>query len=165
MNTNLLMRIMNTKEIFIMPQGVPNNRRIVGRWVRGNFYFTEKFNKVPARYYRPEADTDTKTQNGTDIGNFNQSKTSQINNTHITDRDKEDGHTYQSILTRRGQPEFQKRLLEAYQGCCAITGCDTEAALEAAHTTPHSEEQSYELTVESFCGGIFIHYLICTYFQ
>ena len=52
----------------------------------------------------------------------------------------------QDILTSRGQKEFRCKLLEAYQGRCAITGCDTEPALEAAHIIPHSEKQSYDVT-------------------
>jgi len=38
-----------------------------------------------------------------------------------------------SIWLRRGQAKFRKKLLEAYGGCCAITGSDCEAVLEAAH--------------------------------
>ncbi len=49
-----------------------------------------------------------------------------------------------SILTRRGQPVFRKKLLAAYDGKCALTGCSAEPALEAAHIVPHAEEQSYE---------------------
>ncbi|AFZ13605.1 hypothetical protein Cri9333_2755 [Crinalium epipsammum PCC 9333] len=42
-----------------------------------------------------------------------------------------------AIVQRRGQPRFRKQLLEAYQGKCAVTGCDVEAALEAAHIIPY----------------------------
>ena len=45
-----------------------------------------------------------------------------------------------SIVRRRGQPKFRKRLLEAYNGRCAITDCDAEAALEAAHISPYRGE-------------------------
>ena len=41
------------------------------------------------------------------------------------------------IVQRRGQPLFRAELLQAYRGACAITGCDTEAALEAAHIVPY----------------------------
>ncbi|UEM19690.1 HNH endonuclease [Skermanella mucosa] len=34
---------------------------------------------------------------------------------------------------RPEQQEFRRRLLEAYGGRCAVTDCDVEAALEAAH--------------------------------
>lgn len=45
-----------------------------------------------------------------------------------------------SIVQRRGQTKFRKRLLEAYNGRCAITDCDAEAALEAAHISPYRGE-------------------------
>lgn len=40
------------------------------------------------------------------------------------------------IAIRRGQAVFRRQLLEAY-GCCAMTGCCVEAALEAAHIVPY----------------------------
>lgn len=42
-----------------------------------------------------------------------------------------------SIVRRRGQPTFRQRLLAAYKGRCAISGCDVEAVLEAAHIVPY----------------------------
>jgi len=41
-----------------------------------------------------------------------------------------------SILERRGQSDFRKKLLKLYGGECLVTGCKVEAALEAAHITP-----------------------------
>ncbi len=46
-----------------------------------------------------------------------------------------------SIAQRRGQPKFRKDLLEAYGYHCAITGCDAEEALEAAHIIPYCETE------------------------
>lgn len=40
-----------------------------------------------------------------------------------------------SIRRRRGQA----LLLEAYEGPCAISGCDAPAALEAAHIVPYDQ--------------------------
>jgi putative restriction endonuclease len=37
------------------------------------------------------------------------------------------------IVKRQGAPLFRRQLLECYGGRCAVTGCDAEAALEAAH--------------------------------
>jgi putative restriction endonuclease len=37
------------------------------------------------------------------------------------------------IVRRQGSPQFRRLMLEAYGGRCAITGCDAEPALEAAH--------------------------------
>ena len=42
-----------------------------------------------------------------------------------------------SIVRRRGQPQFRRGLLEAYEGRCAISGFDAEEALEAAHIVPY----------------------------
>ena len=44
---------------------------------------------------------------------------------------------YRRIVLRRGQPAFRKELLSAYEGKCAVTGCDSEFALEACHIVPY----------------------------
>ena len=41
--------------------------------------------------------------------------------------------TMREIVTRRGQPQFRRALLNAYDSRCAVTGCDVSDALEAAH--------------------------------
>jgi hypothetical protein len=41
------------------------------------------------------------------------------------------------IKIRRGQKNFRDALLAAYGGRCAITGCDIQDVLEAAHITPY----------------------------
>lgn len=41
------------------------------------------------------------------------------------------------IIRRRGQPEFRRKLLTAYEGRCAISGCSATDALEAAHISPY----------------------------
>jgi hypothetical protein len=43
------------------------------------------------------------------------------------------------IAARQGQPEFRRKLLLAYGRRCAISGCDVEEVLEAAHVVPHSQ--------------------------
>lgn len=45
-----------------------------------------------------------------------------------------------SINQRRGQPQFREALLQAYSVRCAVTECNTEEALEAAHILPYSED-------------------------
>ncbi|OUM37254.1 hypothetical protein B8W72_04715 [Pseudomonas putida] len=45
--------------------------------------------------------------------------------------------TVSSIVGRRGQPQFRKQLLKAYQGRCAITACSLQQVLEAAHIHPY----------------------------
>jgi hypothetical protein len=42
-----------------------------------------------------------------------------------------------AIVQRQGQSKFRTELLKAYGGQCAITDCDAEAALEAAHIVPY----------------------------
>jgi len=42
-----------------------------------------------------------------------------------------------AIVQRQGQSKFRAELLKAYSGRCAITDCDAEAALEAAHIVPY----------------------------
>ncbi len=51
-----------------------------------------------------------------------------------------------SIVRRRGQPEFRQRLLEAYGGRCAISGCDAVEALEAAHIVPYLGPETNHLS-------------------
>jgi hypothetical protein len=52
--------------------------------------------------------------------------------------------TYQQIRLRQGQPGFRRRLLEAYDGRCAVTGTDVVDVLEAAHIEPHAQGGSME---------------------
>jgi putative restriction endonuclease len=42
-----------------------------------------------------------------------------------------------AIVQRRGQKEFRKNLLSAYNGRCAVSGTDAMDALEAAHIVPY----------------------------
>lgn len=51
-----------------------------------------------------------------------------------------------AIVERRGQPNFRNKLLAAYGGRCAVTGCDAVAALEAAHVIPYTGPQSNHVT-------------------
>jgi predicted restriction endonuclease len=50
--------------------------------------------------------------------------------------------TFREIVARRGQGRFRESLLKAYQGRCAVSGCDAEAALEAAHLIPYLGKQT-----------------------
>jgi hypothetical protein len=45
--------------------------------------------------------------------------------------------TVAQIVQRRGQADFRRELLVAYEGRCAMSGCDAEQALEAAHIRPY----------------------------
>lgn len=46
------------------------------------------------------------------------------------------------VKRRQGQPAFRRKLLKAYGGACAITGCTIEALLEAAHIHPYRGEET-----------------------
>lgn len=47
-----------------------------------------------------------------------------------------------SIVKRRGQPKFRKKLLQIYGGKCAITGANAQQALEAAHIIPYKGNET-----------------------
>ncbi|HDY7157371.1 TPA: HNH endonuclease [Klebsiella pneumoniae] len=42
------------------------------------------------------------------------------------------------VIVREGQPVFRRKLIEAYEGKCAVTGCSIQVLLEAAHITPYA---------------------------
>ena len=46
------------------------------------------------------------------------------------------------IVRRHGQLKFRSKLMTAYSGRCAVTGCEAEAALEAAHLRPYRGPES-----------------------
>lgn len=48
----------------------------------------------------------------------------------------------QEVVARQGQTEFRNRLVEAYRGRCAVTGCDVVEVLQAAHIDPYSRAPS-----------------------
>lgn len=50
------------------------------------------------------------------------------------------------VTAHQGQGDFRRRLIEAYGGRCAITGCDTEAALQAAHISPYDGPATNRVT-------------------
>jgi HNH endonuclease len=47
-----------------------------------------------------------------------------------------------SIVRRQGQSQFRQNLLTAYKEKCAISGCDVQQALEAAHIIPYNGIQT-----------------------
>ncbi|WP_085700743.1 HNH endonuclease [Pseudomonas sp. B26(2017)] len=50
--------------------------------------------------------------------------------------------TFAAIVQRRGQTRFRTMLLKAYKSRCAITGCEVEPALEAAHIHPYQGDHT-----------------------
>lgn len=59
---------------------------------------------------------------------------------------KEDERVERTIKSRRGQAEFRKLLIKAYDGKCCITESSVHEILEAAHIVPHAEETDYSVT-------------------
>lgn len=51
-----------------------------------------------------------------------------------------------AIVARRGQARFRQALLAAYDRRCAISDCDVEAVLEAAHIVPYLGDHTDVLT-------------------
>jgi len=47
-----------------------------------------------------------------------------------------------SVVQRQGQPAFRRALIKAYGGRCAVTDCDIEEALEAAHIVPYQGSET-----------------------
>ncbi|MFP3516540.1 HNH endonuclease [Pseudomonas sp. SIMBA_077] len=47
-----------------------------------------------------------------------------------------------TIVRRRGQSAFRKKLLDAYATQCAITGCNQAEVLEAAHIHPYKGQET-----------------------
>jgi putative restriction endonuclease len=54
--------------------------------------------------------------------------------------------TLSAIVQRRGQTAFRASLLGAYGCRCAISGCETEAVLEAAHIFPYRGDATNHVT-------------------
>jgi len=51
-----------------------------------------------------------------------------------------------AIVRRYGSQRFRDALLEAYEGRCAVTGCNVPAALEAAHIKPYNGQKTDYVT-------------------
>jgi predicted restriction endonuclease len=51
-----------------------------------------------------------------------------------------------TIKERRGQRAFREKLIEAYRGACAVTGCRVPDLLEAAHILPYRGPHTNDTT-------------------
>lgn len=67
-----------------------------------------------------------------------------------------------AIAYRRGQPHFRERLINAYEGRCAVTECSVHQVLEAAHIKPFCENQNTTYVVSN---GILLRSDIHTLFD
>jgi hypothetical protein len=64
---------------------------------------------------------------------------SSLDSQRITDNRKK---TDRSVIEREGQDEFREILMKVYGGKCAITGCNVEDTLDAAHILPYKGRNS-----------------------
>jgi len=80
---------------------------------------------------------------------------------HKDDRER----TRQEIALRRGQSTFRNKLLHDFRGCCLLTECDAESALEAAHIVrflgAHSDSRYNGLLLRADIHTLFDSFLIC----
>lgn len=62
--------------------------------------------------------------------------------------DEEDRREFaeRSVAVRRGQPAFRDALMDAYERRCAISECEIEEVLEAAHIRPFMGEHTNQVT-------------------
>ena len=65
---------------------------------------------------------------------------------NIEDIEDERQKIIASIVRRRGQSEFRRKLLTAYKGRCPISDCDAEVAIEAAHIFPYQGTETNHIT-------------------
>lgn len=56
-----------------------------------------------------------------------------------------DARLLREIWSRQGQSRYRRELVRLYEGKCAITGCKTAAALEAAHIARYADDQHYDV--------------------
>ncbi|GAA4759101.1 HNH endonuclease [Actinomycetospora chibensis] len=68
--------------------------------------------------------------------------------------------TEREIVTRQGSRAFRSALLAAYGSRCAVTGCDVEQILDAAHITPYRGSES-----NSIANGLLLRTDIHTLFD
>jgi putative restriction endonuclease len=108
------------------------------RWSDGYFFF-ESTNPRGAPVIDPISDVLAATARA------------ELDQEEPTDRANLDGYdarlrVYRQIVARQGQPGFRSALLAAYQGRCAVTGCDAVPALEGAHLLAYRSPESNVVT-------------------
>jgi hypothetical protein len=64
----------------------------------------------------------------------------------IADQEDRRKRVERRIAVRRGQPAFRDALMDAYERRCAISGCEIEEVLEAAHINPFMGDHTNRVT-------------------
>lgn len=85
---------------------------------------------------------------------------------HVEDIDHFEGYNFDSISEqdfsnavmkqrqdRDGQADFREQVFQAYEGECAVTGCNVSEALEAAHIIPYRLIRGNSMRV---CNGLLL---------
>ena len=60
-----------------------------------------------------------------------------------------------AVAVRRGQPKFRKKLLNAYENTCAVTGTSFPPILEAAHIVPYMGEKTNDILLRADIHTLF----------
>lgn len=102
----------------------------------GKFDYVSHSGKLPADFILRRAGRDTSLFAG-------DAEETQFDPDNVEDtREK----TMRAIKARRGQKQFRDSLIKAYDGKCAISGCNVLDVLEAAHIDPYRGEASNVVT-------------------
>lgn len=120
------------KRIISIATGVPTNAFYGG--APSNSYLSERgFEIVPLREEQTDEE-DTQGPHAKQIADIESG-----GGGGYDPRGQEDGRdwTLREVVARRGQAAFRQKLIDVFQGRCAISGCDVLAVLEAAHITPY----------------------------
>lgn len=108
---------------------------LVTEWIDG-YFILEGFSdqgEVKARQLQPDAAHDRARAGAAPpiVENFNPGEVADRRDRQIVE-----------VVRRRGQAKFRAALLAAYDGKCAVTGCNAVDALEAAHISPYRGGQT-----------------------
>ena len=113
-----------------------------------SFIYTLSKGKTPASWTR--ADRQKFAQWSDNKFNFEQEAEQELTkaeeNFDPNNIEDERQRTLLSIVSRRGQSKFRKKLLHLYEAKCAVTGCDVDGALEAAHIVRYKGKKTNKPT-------------------
>lgn len=115
------------------PKYIIQGTAIVSDWHDGYFYLEgfsrEGLSQDPGATTIIDVQSEDVAKTLDDLGVFDPSNISDARDRIIA-----------AIVLRRGQSKFRRTLLSLYHNTCAISDCDAESALEAAHIVPYLGE-------------------------
>ncbi|WP_217355323.1 HNH endonuclease [Aphanizomenon sp. UHCC 0183] len=118
---------------------VPRSQQIKGGIGQSNIWYADSEEKDIIEF-RQKVENFIQEYRNSDIIkliNIRQELDQDFFNTNIINLEDARKRVLRSIVCRQGQSQFRQKLLTAYKGRCAISGCDVEPALEAAHIIPY----------------------------